>query len=102
MTRMSKLRDIWLAVLLVPTGAFAQAHLDSDTPKYDFDVTYQNNIQTVLHEAYADDVILRMVGEPSFTSEYVVGLRKMAVGTSIFGLRTKVQIWGFEHKEQLK
>ncbi len=91
-----------LAVLIGVTAASAQTHLDSDADLYDFEVAYQKNIQTVLSEAYADDVIVRMIGEPSFFPEYVIGLRNTASGTSIFGLRTKIQIWTYQSRDQLR
>ncbi|HWA03883.1 MAG TPA: hypothetical protein VG819_10175 [Rhizomicrobium sp.] len=89
------------AALLSATGAYAQTYLQSDAPKYDFDIVYQEDIQTVFHEAYADDVLLRMIAEPSFFREFAVGLKKTASGTSIFGLRAKVQIWTFESRDSL-
>lgn len=91
---------IAIFMAMLGTNAAAQTHLDAETPKYDFEIAYQKNIQTVLNEAYADDVIVRMIGEPSFFPEYAVGLRKTVAGIFIFGVRSKIQIWAFQSRDQ--
>jgi hypothetical protein len=92
----------YIAAVMAMFGASAsaQTYLDAETPQYDFEIAYQKNIQTVLHEAYADNVIVRMVGEPSFSPEYAVGLRKSAAGVFIFSVQTKIQIWVFQSRDQ--
>jgi hypothetical protein len=72
---------------------------------------YLNLVASVLHEGYADDVELRAVVLPSFTPEYLVGirgalssdrLRGNPASHRVFYLRPKLQLWSYPTLSELE
>jgi hypothetical protein len=59
---------------------------------------YDERIVDVLADGYADDVTLRAVVLPSFSPEYLVGLRS---DHRVFYLRPTIQLWGDERLRML-
>lgn len=57
--------------------------------------TYHASVRQVLKEAFSKDVRARVIVEPSFSSEYAVGLRAQGQGYAIFSLEAASQMWGY-------
>jgi hypothetical protein len=100
--RLTALRETAMRLLIpalvaaAATPALAQDRLAAvglgDTAGVD---TYEANIHGLFKDAYAPEVRLRAVVEPSFSPEYVVGLRQRAGAYSLFALQPAKQIWGY-------
>jgi len=56
---------------------------------------YQPMVDSVLKEAFAPDVRLRAIVEPSFSPEYVVGVREREGGYWLFMVRPDSQVWRY-------
>lgn len=64
---------------------------------------YQSTVKDVLREGFAPGVTLRVLVEPSFQPEYVVGLRAApAGGTEVFFAQPNRQIWTYELIDLMK
>jgi hypothetical protein len=86
------------ASLLAALPASSQDHLlpePSDIGGDNFGGDYQAMVADIFHEAYDHNVTLRMVEEPSFSPEYVVGI-KQDKDASIFTIAPDKLIWSYE------
>lgn len=75
---------IWLVAALLAIPAAASEFLETEGPHYW--VVFDEN-HGYLQEAYAPDVVLHMVVEPSFQLSYAVFLKKRDTGFSIVTLK---------------
>ena len=97
----------WLVLLsasLLASPASSQDHL---TPEHsviggdDFDIDYESMVREVFHEAYARNVMLRMVEEPSFSPEFAVGI-KQDKGASIFAISSDKELGSYDVLKGMK
>ncbi len=63
---------------------------------------YHEMVITVLRDAFADDVRARVIGSPSFTPEYALGIRERAGAYSIFHMQSNAQLWSYENLRMLR
>ena len=102
---MSRFALIFTAAVLLSNSSIASEYLepeDSAFTGFAFDTEYQARVTTVMHEAFARDVLVRMIGEPSFSPEYVLGVRKDTNGYVLFGMTPKIQLWLYSTLHDLK
>jgi hypothetical protein len=104
---MNKLFCTTFAVaLLCALAADAGDHLvpeQSVLGGYGFDTEYQARVRGVFHEAFDNrSVVFRMIKEPSFLPELVVGLGHDDTGYKIFMLKPSVFLWSYSSLESLQ
>jgi hypothetical protein len=79
-----------IASLLGAGAASADEHL---VPEGKFDQVYQDTAKSVFRVAFEPTVLARAIIEPSFWSEFAVGVRLTAGQYSVFALTPSKQIW---------
>jgi len=57
---------------------------------------YQSMVNAVFDAAFAPDVKVRAIVEPSFFREYAVGIKERSGHYYVFGMEPRVQLWGYE------
>jgi hypothetical protein len=63
---------------------------------------YQATLRQVLDEAYAPEVRLRAVVQPSWALEYAVGIRRSPNGHEVFMVEPSRQVWTYTSIELLR
>ncbi|MEY4879712.1 MAG: hypothetical protein RJB62_1181 [Pseudomonadota bacterium] len=63
---------------------------------------YHEMVISVLRDAFTDDVRARLIGLPSFTPEYALGIRERNGVYSIFHLQSQAQLWSYENLRMLE
>ena len=84
------------ALAFSAASALAQDHLVPEPSAIggdDYVGKYQEQVATVLHEVYDRNVRIRMIAQPSFSAEYVVGIKD---NSSIFVVTPAQQVWQYE------
>ena len=77
------------------TQAISSEHLDPQQPVPNdrFLVAYDKSLHEVFKEAFASDVRVRMLAEPSFEPEYAVGIRDIGGIYHILYLHVPSNLW---------
>ncbi|OAI44331.1 hypothetical protein AYO42_00870 [Rhizomicrobium sp. SCGC AG-212-E05] len=99
-----------ILILAVTAPAIAEpakpeSYLEPERSQYGGDLFmsgYDDLVLSVLKEAFAQDVAVRMVAVPSFVPEFAVGLKGTPGNYRVFSLRPKVQLWGYETLRMMK
>jgi hypothetical protein len=102
---MKTIATVLAVTVLCGTPVMAQDHLVPESSVIggsEFSPDYQSVVQAVLHEAYADDVKVRLIVEPSFSPEAAIGLKEDNGNYRIFTLAPAVQLWGYESLRMMK
>jgi hypothetical protein len=82
-----------LVILLGPIGAgSAQEHLVPEPDTFGQTIEYHQKIRHLFDEAFRPEVLLRVVIVESFSTESVIGIRKVSNGFEAFCLRAKTPI----------
>src|ERR1700683_4205621 len=100
---------IALTLLALPVYA-AEDHLspeDSLIGGTEYLSAYDEQIRNTLKDAYVPKVIVRMVGLPSFSADYVIGLGSKAVAGrrppyEVFTPTPSTQMWTYQNIGMLK
>ncbi len=88
---------ILLIACLVPC-AYASETLEPEDSQFSRELLggYTHLVLSYLSSAYEDDVKVRLIGFPSFSPEYSLGIRESEGGFSIFYESPKIQLWGYQ------
>jgi hypothetical protein len=86
-----------LSILLGLMGEVsAQEHLVPEAHDFGKVIEYHQKIRHLFDDAFRPDVLLRVVIIESFSTESVIGIRKVSNGFEVFHLRAKTHIWDTE------
>lgn len=78
--------------------AYASENLEPEESQFssEFLGGYTHLVLSYLSSAYEDDVIVRLIGLPSFSPEYLLGIKEVEGKYSIFYESPKMQLWGYQ------
>lgn len=99
------IRQITASILLcLSFNVLASDHLEPEDSTFssDFSNEYHNQVVTYFRSGFDDKVILRSIVLPSFEPEYMVGIKKVDAGYSVFYDRPEVQLWAYDYVFNLK
>jgi hypothetical protein len=88
-----------LGCALYATAALAGEHLEPE--RSDF-ASYDSTVATVLKSAFERDVRARAVVEPSFQSEFAVGVKEESGAFRVFFLQPSAQVWQYTLLQMMK
>lgn len=92
-----------LAMLLMANAAAAQEHLVPAEPDDSFiSADYETLIATVLKEAFAPDVAIRVIIRNPLTSERAIGIRPEGGTARIFGLASEERLFSYAEIDAAK
>lgn len=84
----------------ITTNVSAQDHLIPDIPYIIGVNDYSIKLKDIFKKGFTENVLLRVLVLPSFSPEYMVGIRKTDISYEVFLIETCYIIWGYkEHNE---
>ncbi|WP_444942389.1 hypothetical protein [Microbulbifer sp. ZKSA004] len=85
-------------IWFISSTAFASEHLEPEDSQFSRELFggYTHLVLSYLGSAYEEDVIVRLIGFPSFSPEYVLGIKQNDKENYIFFESPKMQLWGYQ------